>query len=202
MTTLLQEGSFDGLIFDCDGTLVDTAPAHLRALRVGLTHFGLAMSDEFYYPRVGITAAALFDEFEEQVVGAAVPRKEILDHYRTAFQDGLQLLEEVTVVAEIARTWKGRVPMAVGSNGSRSVVEATLAAANLLPLFDFVIVAADVAEGKPAPDLFLEAARRMKIAPERCVVFEDTDEGLEAAHRAGMDGRDVRKVFKPSWRRE
>ena len=195
----LVAGSFDGLIFDCDGTLVDTAPAHLGALRVGLAHYGLVMTDAFYYPRAGLTPRGLFDEFEREVVGGPVPRKEILSHYSVAFQDGLHLLEEVTVVAKIARAWRGRVPMAVGSNGQKANVEATLGATGLLPLFDFVVVASDVAMGKPAPDIFLEAARRMGVRPERCVVFEDTDEGLEAARAAGMDGRDIRVVWRPRW---
>jgi beta-phosphoglucomutase-like phosphatase (HAD superfamily) len=201
MTTLLQPGSFDALIFDCDGTLVDTAPAHLHALRLGLSQYGLEMADDFYYPRSGLTPRALFDDFEAQVVGAPVPRKEILDYYNVGYEQGLEALEEVTVVAEIARAWKGRVPMAVGSNGRRANVESSLAVTRLLPLFDFVVVASDVPEGKPAPDIFLEAARLMRVPPARCVVFEDTDEGLEAAHRAGMDGRDIRAVFQPSWRK-
>jgi beta-phosphoglucomutase-like phosphatase (HAD superfamily) len=202
MTTLLHAGSFDALIFDCDGTLVETAPAHLHALRVGLAEHGLTMTDEFYYPRSGLTPRALFDDFEQQVVGSAIPRIAVLDRYSIAFQEGLRLLEEITVVAEIARTWKGRVPMAVGSNGRRANVEATLAVTHLLPLFDFVVVASDVPEGKPAPDIFLEAARRMQVPPGRCVVFEDTDEGLEAARRAGMDGRDIRKIYRPEWRKD
>ncbi|NYF80988.1 HAD family hydrolase [Granulicella arctica] len=199
MTTTLHEGSFDALIFDCDNTLVDTAPAHLSALRVGLKHFGLEMTDAFYYPRAGLTPRALFDDFEAEVVGAPIDRQAILGYYAVAFQNGLSLLQEISEVAEIARIWKGKVPMAVGSNGQRANVEATLAVTHLLPLFDFVVVASDVAQGKPAPDIYLEAARRMKVAPERCVVFEDSDEGLEAAYRAGMDGRDIRAVYKPAW---
>jgi beta-phosphoglucomutase-like phosphatase (HAD superfamily) len=199
MTTHLREGSFDALIFDCDGTLVDTAPAHLSALRVGLKHYNLEMTDAFYYPRAGLTPRGLFDDFEREVVGAPIPRKDILDHYSVAFQEGLHLLQEVTVIAEIARAWKGRVPMAVGSNGRRANVEATLAITHLLPLFDFVVVASDVPQGKPAPDVFLEAARRMQVDPKRCIVFEDSDEGLEAAHLANMDGRDIRKVYRPAW---
>ena len=195
----LVAGSFDGLIFDCDGTLVETAGAHLGALRVGLDHYGLVMTNEFYYPRAGLTPRALFDDFEREIVGAPVPRKEILDHYKVSFQDGLHLLEEVKVVAEIARAWKGRVPMAVGSNGQRANVEASLGVTGLLPLFDFVVVASDVAAGKPAPDIFLEAAKRMGVPPNRCVVFEDSDEGLEAASAAGMDGRDIRLAYRPAW---
>lgn len=199
MTTLLREGSFDALIFDCDGTLVDTAPAHLSALRAGLDTFGLIMTDEFYYPRAGLTPRALFDDFDAKVVGAPIPRKAILDQYTVAFQDGLHLLQEVSAIAAIARTWKGRVPMAIGSNGRRANVEASLAITHLLPLFDFVVVASDVPEGKPAPDIFLEAARLMKVSPQRCVVFEDSDEGLEAARLAEMDGRDIRSVYQPHW---
>jgi HAD superfamily hydrolase (TIGR01549 family) len=202
MTTVLQAGTFDALIFDCDGTLVETAPAHLSALRVGLAHHGLTMTDDFYYPRAGLTPKALFDDFEAEVVGAPIARKDILGHYAVAFQEGLSLLQEVAIVAEVARTWKGRVPMAVGSNGQRGNVEATLAITHLLPLFDFVVVASDVAHGKPEPDIFLEAAHRMKVSPDRCIVFEDSDEGLAAALAAGMDGRDIRKVYHPAWRRD
>ena len=200
MTTELVEGAFDALIFDCDGTLVDTAPAHLSALRVGLAAHGLAMTDGFYYPRAGLTPRALFDEFEREVVGRPMDRAAILGLYAPAFQAGLHRLEEVTVVADVARAWRGRVPMAVGSNGQRGNVEATLTATGLLRLFDLVVVASDVPRGKPAPDIFLEAARRMGVRPERCVVFEDTDEGLEAARAAGMDGRDIRAVWQPAWR--
>ena len=199
MTIDLSEGSFDALIFDCDGTLVDTAPAHLGALRAGLKHYDLEMTDAFYYPRAGLTPRALFDDFEREVVGAPVHRQAILDHYSVAFQNGLPLLEEVSVIAAIARAWKGRVPMAVGSNGRRANVEATLGITHLLPLFDYVVVASDVPNGKPAPDIFLEAARLMQVSPARCIVFEDTDEGLEAAQRAGMDGRDIRTVYRPAW---
>ncbi len=199
MVTDLVEGTFDALIFDCDGTLVDTATAHLAALRVGLAEHGLEMTDEFYYPRAGLTPRALFEEYEWEM-GRAVPRAEVVARYSVAFKEGLHLLEEVSVVAEVARAWKGRVPMAVGSNGQRGNVESTLRATGLLGLFDFVVVAADVAAGKPAPDVFLEAARRMGVRAERCVVFEDTDEGLEAARAAGMDGRDIREVWRPGWR--
>ena len=114
MTTLLHEGTFDALIFDCDGTLVDTAPAHLAALRVGLRHFGLEMTDDFYYPRAGLTPRALFDDYEREVVGAPIARQDILDHYSVAFKEGLPLLQEVAVIAEIARRWKGP-----GAHGSR-----------------------------------------------------------------------------------
>jgi beta-phosphoglucomutase-like phosphatase (HAD superfamily) len=192
----LVEGTFAGLIFDCDGTLVDTAPAHLAALQVGLDAHGLTMAKDWYYPRGGLTPDALMDDYEV-LLGRTVPREDIFARYTVAFQAGLEKLQEVTVIAEIARQWRGRVPMAVASNGRRANVEASLTVTKLLPLFDYLVAAEDVARGKPEPDVFLEAARRMDVAAVDCIVFEDTDEGLEAARRAGMRRMDIREYFAP-----
>jgi beta-phosphoglucomutase-like phosphatase (HAD superfamily) len=199
MTLALDATRVAGLIFDCDGTLVDTAPAHYYALVNGLKQQDLTMDSAWYFERVGLTPTALFDAFED-VVGR-FDRKRLIDGYTVAFQAELSRLEEVEVIAAIAREWKGRVPMAVASNGTRLNVQTTLRETGLLELFDTVVVAEDVAAGKPAPDVFLEAARRMGVVAEQCVVFEDSDEGLEAALRAGMDGRDIRLVFTPAWKK-
>jgi len=196
MAISLVEGTFSGLIFDCDGTLVDTAPAHLAALQEGLAAHGLTMAGEWYYPRVGLTPNALMDEYEA-LIGQSAPRQDIYARYNVAFQAGLSLMQEITVIAEIARGWHGRVPMAVATNGHRENVQATLEATKLLPLFDFIVAAEDVERGKPAPDVFLEAARRIGVAAAKCVVFEDSDEGLEGARRAGMRGIDIRKYYAP-----
>ena len=195
MAISLPEGSFSALIFDCDGTLVDTAPAHLRALQQALEP--LSMSPGWYYPRVGLSPDALLDEYEAQLSGSAPARQGIFERYNVAFQSGLSTIEEINVIAAIARDWHGRVPMAVASNGIRRNVEATLRVTKLLPLFDCIVAAEDVVHGKPEPDVFLEAARRMKVKPDRCVVFEDSNEGLEAASRAGMRGIDIRAYYSP-----
>lgn len=197
--TALVEGGFDGLIFDCDGTLVDTAPAHLRALQIALAANGQQMTPEWYYPKVGLTPAALLDQYEREVAALAVTRQLLVERYTVAFHESLGAMREVEVIAALAREWKGRVPLAVASNGQKSNVEASLRVTGLLGLFDFVVAAEDVKRGKPEPDVFLEAARRMGVAAKRCVVFEDSDEGLTAARRAGMDGRDIRLVFVPEW---
>jgi beta-phosphoglucomutase-like phosphatase (HAD superfamily) len=197
MAISLPSGGFSALIFDCDGTLVDTAPAHLWALQQALEPLALTMTPGWYYPRVGLTPDALMDEYEAQLSGAAPSRQGIFERYNVAFQASLHLIQEINVIAEIARDWHGRVPMAVASNGRKRNVEATLSATKLLPLFDCIVAAEDVVHGKPEPDVFLEAARRMKVDPDRCVVFEDSNEGLEAAHRAGMRGIDIRPFYLP-----
>ena len=79
--------------------------------------------------------------------------------------------------------------------------KATLLAVNLLDLFEAVATIEDVqGRGKPAPDMFLEAARRLRVPPNECTVFEDSDEGIEAACRAGMSATDVRSVYRPALR--
>jgi beta-phosphoglucomutase-like phosphatase (HAD superfamily) len=122
-----------------------------------------------------------------------IDRAALFERNNVAFHDAIPLIEEISFVADVARVWHGRVPMSVASNGVHENVEATLVSTKLRPLFDYVVTANDVQHGKPAPDVYLEAARRMQVAPAKCVVFEDSDEGLEAAHRAGMRGIDIRK---------
>jgi HAD superfamily hydrolase (TIGR01549 family) len=198
MDISLPEGSFAALIFDCDGTLVDTAPAHLRALQKALEPLNLTMTPEWYYPRGGLTPDALLDEYDLLLSGSPLSRKGVFERYNVAFQGEMQSIEEITIIAEVARRWYGRVPMAVASNGRRGNVEATLTVTKLLPLFDDIVAAEDVKHGKPEPDVFLEAARRMKVEPAGCVVFEDSNEGLKAARRAGMRGIDIRGYYVPA----
>jgi beta-phosphoglucomutase-like phosphatase (HAD superfamily) len=200
MSELLAVGTFDGLIFDCDGTLVDTAPAHLAALKIALARVGLDMDDAWYFERVGLTPDDLLDQYEDHFSKLPIARPDLLAPYSVAFQGSLDEMREVQVVANMARAWRGRVPMCVASNGQRANVQASLNAVGLLPLFDFVVTVEDVERGKPAPDIFLEGARRMKVEPARCMVLEDSDEGLEAARRAGMPSIDVRTIWTPSWK--
>jgi len=188
----LEPGSFRGLIFDCDGTLVETLPAHVAALQSTLEPLGLRPTMEWARTKYGQSPATVLLALEQDYAPIAIPHSEVLRAWSANFGRHLDKLEEIAAVADIARAWKGRVPMAVASNGHRSSVRATLNAAGLLPLFDEVVSVEDVKAGKPEPDLFLEAARRMGVLPQECVVFEDSAEGMEAARRAGM-----RVVFAP-----
>jgi beta-phosphoglucomutase-like phosphatase (HAD superfamily) len=93
----LPEGSFSALIFDCDGTLVDTAPAHLRALQQALEPLALTMTPAWYYPRGGLTPDALMDEYEAQLTGPPPSRQDIFARYNVAFQTGLHSIKEISV---------------------------------------------------------------------------------------------------------
>ncbi|AFL86472.1 haloacid dehalogenase superfamily protein, subfamily IA, variant 3 with third motif having DD or ED [Terriglobus roseus DSM 18391] len=177
---------FRGLIFDCDGTLVETLRAHVQALGDALAPYGVRPTMEWARSKYGQSPATVLLAVDNEVGRIPVPHSEVLRAWAMNYGRNLHLLEQIAPVCDVARHWRGRVPMAVASNGHRSSVLATLEAVGLTPLFDAVATIEDVNEGKPAPDLFLAAARKIGVSPEDCVVFEDSEEGLEAAARAGM----------------
>lgn len=183
----------DALIFDCDGTLIETAPIYARAWASGFGLSGKAMSADWYKARAGLSEYVLMDDFEARH-GAVLDREATLAQMRETFLKELASLREITVVAEIARRNHGERPMAVASGGPAAIVEPSLKAAGLASIFDTVVTFDDVGRAKPEPDLFLEAARRLGVAPERCLVFEDSLQGIEAAKRAGMDVVDVAEL--------
>jgi beta-phosphoglucomutase-like phosphatase (HAD superfamily) len=193
----LEKGTFDALIFDCDGTLVDSAEAHFYSLQQALAPLGLTMTPEWYHPRHGLGPEDLLDAYEAEFKVESLARVDFYERANHAYLSSVHLIQEIKVVTSVAREWFGRVPMAVASNGVRKNVEATLIATRLRPLFYTLVTADDVEHGKPAPDVYLEAARRLRVNPERAIVFEDSDEGLEAARRAGMRAYDIRQVWSP-----
>lgn len=196
MTSLLDftaAQDFSALIFDCDGTLADTAEAHFRAFDKAFADQGLRMTKAWYFDRLGISRHQLYDQFETEF-GVRIDRESLSDTSETLFHDHVAAVREVTEVAEVARHYRGRVPMAVASGGQGVLVRATLQSIDLIDLFDQIVTVEAVAHGKPAPDLFLLAAARLGAKPDECLVFEDSDEGLEAARRAGMAAKDVRGV--------
>ncbi len=193
MSLDLREGSFDALIFDCDGTLVETLPAHVAALQQVLAPRGLKPTMEWARTKYGQSPPVVLDAIEREIGPIGLPQDEVLRSWGRLYAENLHLLEEQRTVCDVARAWHGRVPMSVASNGRRSSVHATLEAVGLTGLFDTVVTAEDVRLGKPAPDLFLEAARQMCVPPADCIVFEDSEEGMEGARRAGM-----RVVFAPA----
>jgi len=179
------------LLFDCDGTLIDTMPLHWQAWLETLHEFGVEVSQEFLYAYRGATVTDIVAAVSRATgktidVAAFVPRKQ------GRFRELLPGVREIALVADVARAHHGRLPMAIVSGGCRRNVIASLQATGLEQYFPVVLTSDDPFPGKPAPDLFLEAARRLGVAPERCQVFEDGDLGLDAARAAGMLATDVR----------
>ena len=191
---------YSAIIFDCDGTLVDSTRLYFRAWNALFKRHGADMPWGWFAAHLGCSWPQIFDEYQ-QTCGISLDAAAALEQFNHAYLDAIHTLSEIEVVAEVARRHLGTIPMAVASGGTRKIVEATLRAAGLLALFNAVVTIEDVeGRGKPAPDIFLEAARRLHVAPGECTVFEDSDEGLEAARSAGMSATDVRLVYRPGWR--
>jgi beta-phosphoglucomutase-like phosphatase (HAD superfamily) len=193
--TVTPVAPYQALIFDCDGTLADTLPAHYQAWARALRERGIELERSWYHAHCGVSAAD-FIELIDRRHGGGIDRA-ALDADRIALYRSLvPSIEEIAAVADVARAHAGRVPMAVASGGLRALVEATLTALGLLPVFDAVVTIEDVPHGKPAPDLFLHAAQRLGVPAAACVVYEDSDQGVQAARRAGMRVVDIREGAK------
>jgi len=181
------------LIFDCDGTLADTMPAHYLAWVEILRPHGVSFPEERFYAMGGMPTGLILERLFSEV--GKVPDVELLTRQKEeAFIARASEIRPVEKVLAIARAARGRLPMAVASGGHRHMVEMTLRRLGILDWFAAVVAAEDTAKHKPEPDVFLEAARRLRVAAADCTVYEDTDLGLEAARRAGMRFVDVRKL--------
>jgi beta-phosphoglucomutase family hydrolase len=187
MILQIPEGDFRGYIFDLDGTLVDTMPLHYAAWEAALRNAGLkgALDVNAFYQLGGVPSrkvAALLGQHHGLDLD---PERVYLDK-EAIFMGSLETLKQIAPVVEFAREAGKTRPIAIASGGTRDVVASTLAKTGLAPLFPVVVTADDVEHGKPAPDMFLLAAKRMGVEPAHCLVFEDGQPGLQAAAAAGM----------------
>ncbi len=187
MTLDIPTGPFDGYIFDLDGTLLDTMPLHFEAWEKALQAVGLARPlEEDYFYSLGGTPTRRVAELFAARYGLKLDPDAVFHHKEalfTARQAEVRLIEPVVA---FARRMAPVHPLAVASGGPRNVVRHSLETSGLAPLFRAVVTADDVVHGKPAPDMFLLAARLLGVAPERCLVFEDADLGVQGAQAAGM----------------
>lgn len=187
-----------GLIFDFDGTLVDTMPIHYRAYRAAFAEVGIELSPDDFFGSIGGKASETIPRF---LRGRSCPRS--VDELHVRKQElAIQLLrsEDIPILAaaELLAALHGALPIGLASSGSRSGIDVVLDRLGWRDRFDAIVTGHDVVRGKPAPDLFLLTAERLGVAPHGCVVFEDTDDGVAAGRAAGMAVFDVRRAPAPS----
>lgn len=196
ISPMLIPSHIQGLIFDCDGTLVDTPPLYTLAWISALRPFGAEPGPDWFRTRTGLSEHLLMDDVDTHF-RTTLPRSDVIQLLREAFMANLHTLQEISAVTTIARQYQGLLKLAVASSGPAAIVNATLGTTGLATLFDDVVTIEDVTRPKPAPDLFLEAARRLGLPPDACLVFEDSTQGLEAARRAGMTAVDINLLPAP-----
>lgn len=186
MITLdIPAGEFAAYLFDCDGTLADTMPLHYRAWRTVLDPLGCDFPEEVFYSIGGMPTATVVD-FLNQRNGLSLPSMALAEEKEAVFMTLIPGVQPIAPVVDFMLALEGKYPLAVASGGFKSVVTAILQTLGLIGHFQTLVTAEDVTHGKPAPDTYLEAARRLGVAPARCLVFEDTPLGRESAVNAGM----------------
>jgi beta-phosphoglucomutase family hydrolase len=185
---VMPERSFEGIIFDCDGTLVDSMPIHYVAWVEALNHYRAPFdfTEEIFYSLAGMREQDVVTILNKQH-GSAVDPDEVADYKFELFKERMTEVSEIGPVADLARrAYAEGMPIAVASGSEEETVRGVLAANDLERLFEVIITPKLVKRGKPAPDMFLLAAKRLGVAPEDCVVFEDGESGMQAARAAGM----------------
>ena len=184
-----------GLVFDCDGTIADTMPLHYEAWVAALNEHQVEFPEAMFYELAGVPTARIIEILNERH-GHRMPVQETADHKEELYQRLLPRVVPIEPVVVLVKEYAGRLPMAVATGATQAIVRKTLGSLGLLELFLAVVTADDVKHGKPAPDIFLEAARRLGVPPESCYAFEDADLGLQAARSAGMVAVDIRPMHQ------
>ena len=184
-TLTLPPGDFAAYIFDCDGTLADTMPTHYKAWLAALGEHGQDFPEAMFYEMGGMPTARIVEVLNERH-GHKLPVDETVAHKESLFLEMSHEIAAIEPVVSLARQYHGHKPLAVASGGHRRIVMNTLRALGISDLFQAIVCSEDYQRGKPAPDPFLEAALRLDVAPETCLVFEDTATGIAAATAAGM----------------
>jgi HAD superfamily hydrolase (TIGR01509 family) len=180
------------LIFDCDGTLTDSMPIHYRSWRSTMLLHGIEFAEDRFYALGGVPSKTIIEMLAAEA-NLPLDAVAVADQKEQAFLEMLAELKPVADIFEVARLNRGKLKMAVASGGVRPVILAQLKQLGCDDWFDTIVTAEDTTRHKPEPDVFLEAARRLNVLPEHCRVYEDSDLGIEAARRAGMQWIDVRK---------
>lgn len=183
----------NAVIFDFDGTLVDTMPLHYRAYRDVFLSHGVDLTFEHFVAVTGGKAA----ETIPLMAGRPLDAVKVEEIHRKKKERVRMLFEKENVIrlrtSMLLELLRERIPIALASAGSREGILLLLRRLQWDGVFQAIVTGEDVLNGKPAPDAFLAAAQALKVNPEECLVFEDTDAGVAAANAAGMSWIDVRQ---------
>jgi beta-phosphoglucomutase family hydrolase len=183
---------YDALIFDMDGTLVDSGQLHEHAWTETLNKYGIPIDRPFMRSLAGVptkgTIEILLEKFNIKVDASL---DEMNDFKELVVHESMHLYVKPTALIEVAQRYHGNKPMAIGTGAYTDEAQSILRLCGLDKYIDTVVGADQVQNPKPAPDTFLRCAELLGVDPTRCVVFEDSKLGLQAAASAGMAGIDV-----------
>ena len=181
-------------IFDCDGTLTDSMLLHAVAWTRTMSRYDIEFTRERCYSMGGMPTAKIIEILATEN-GMTLDAVAISEEKEAEFFLAIKQLQPVAYTVNLVRKFvKAGVPISVASGSTRPSVDLQLEQIGLHGVFDIIVTAEDTERHKPEPDVFLKAAQLMGIAPEKCLVYEDSDFGIQAAESAGMGWIDVRTV--------
>ena len=181
----IPAGPFRAYIFDCDGTVVDSMPLHYRAWKAALAEWNCDFPEDLFYSWGGKPVRNIIADLN-QIYSLTMPIDPLAIRKEALYLAQLPSLKAIPEVVEHITAQHGRIPLAVASGSRKDSVVGSLTTVGLLDKFETIVSAGDYIHPKPAPDCFLLAAERLGIAPKDCLVFEDTQLGIQAATAAGM----------------
>lgn len=176
---------FSAILFDLDGTLANTLPIGNQTWHQALAAFSCKVTDEVLLELTGIPVMQTIEILNSRF-GWHLDPHQVATRKEALFYDQIHLVQPIAKVVAVATENFGKLPMAVVSGGARKTVAVTLKQIRLDHLFQTVVCAEDTSEHKPKPAPYLLAAGQLGVLPERCLVYEDGQAGLQAARAAGM----------------
>ncbi len=187
--------NIEGLIFDLDGTIADTMPAHFIAWRDTCKKYGINFTPELFGRLAGIPLYGTVEKLNE-IFNKDVDPVKVGDEKEELFLRSLEETKVIEPIADVIRRYYGKLPMSVGTGGHRDVAEKTLKIIGMDGFFDILVSSDDIQHPKPHPETFLKCAEKMGVEPSKCQVFEDGILGMIAAKKAGMQLIDVTKYYQ------
>jgi len=179
------------LIFDCDGTLVDSMPMHMEAWEQAFARVGAEYDRELLFSFKGMKETDVISSYNLHYQTGLDPQKMVKIKHEFLSRK-IHDVKPIEITVRLAQKLYKKLPMAVVSGSPKKIVHPELSAVGIINLFETILTADDPFKPKPAPDIFLEAAKRLGVEPQYCQVFEDGDPGLESARNAGMLATDIR----------
>lgn len=199
MSSFLLPDHIKGLIFDIDGTLADTMPAHYRASTRVAKEYGFEFPLDFFIKMAGIPTTDVFRELLTRQNKSHISAEIVSALKEKYYLEEVPSIRPISYTMDIVKKYAGKIPMSMGTGGTLEVAIPNIKQIGVDTYIDILVSAEDVTKHKPSPDTFLECARRMGIAPEYCLVFEDAVNGFKAAEAGGMEWIDVTKHHAPDY---
>lgn len=182
----LTEGNYEAFLYDCDGTLADNMSAHTETYVKAAKERGVLFDPQMIDELAGWPIYDVVEEINRRYHTNLLPDEFKARKAQIYAEQYLDHVEPIDYVVAHLKANSGKVKIGVVSGGDKPLVERTLEVIGVRDLVEVVICAGDTIKGKPFPDPFLKAAELLGVAPEKCLVFEDGNPGVEAAKAAGM----------------